>query len=263
MFHFFEKGGRIAPVVLAAGLYAGTLAAAPDAAATALYSSMASATLTITSVTNDTTPGDLSALTVEGGVDVTGCFCGPALFIEGNATGFATASGSPEFTLPDYEPVALGAGDSLTMSLSGGGSANSVGYTDTVLEALAGVLMSNDSATDSFTITFTLSYNIMATASIGDALVEDAVGEAGILAYSFSSEDEIVDAYAEADPLFGIFTGPFVDTITFTLALDPFAFDFVEVNLFAGGFAEALPEAGTLFVMIAGLAAFAGFRRRR
>jgi hypothetical protein len=263
MFGFLKKGDRIASVALAAGFCAGLLGLTVEARATALYTSTANASLTIVGVVNDTTPGDLTGLSIQGGVEIGSCFCGPALFVEGNATGFATPSGAPQFLPPDYDPVTLGIGDVLSMSLATGGSANPVGYTEAGLDGFAVIFFENTSSTDSYTVTLTLSYSLITAASIDDAVMEDAVGDASLLAYSFNDPSDIADEYSEADALFGIFTGPVVNSITFSLALGPNGFDIVEVDLLAGGFAEALPEAGTLFVMLAGLAALSGIRRRR
>ena len=123
----------IAPVVLSSG-----------AQATAMFSSFASVTVTLTGVANtdtlSTAPIDVEILA---GTASTDPFVGdtfPIIYTEGTGTASGSATGSPVLTPPDFDdPTVLGIGDSLTITATASGAADMAGYARLCRSLLRGV----------------------------------------------------------------------------------------------------------------------------
>ena len=173
---------------------------------------------------------------------------------------------SPELTPPDFDdPTVLGIGDSLTIALTAGGTADSIGYADAFNAAFGLMTIDNFSLTDTVEFSFELVVDIMADASVGDFLLEDALAFAGVDAYSvFSSALDFIE-FVEADALFGPPVSSFSNLatpLTFSLIIGPDDFDDIEIFVQVDGFAEAIPAPGGFVFILAGIALI-GVRQRR
>ena len=115
--------------------------------------------------------------------------------------------------------------------------------------------------TDEVAVSFLLDFSLSAEASVDDALLEDAIGDATVDVFSFGGEVDVAE-FIEADGLFGPFDTGFGDTFAFTMIIGADDFNDIELIVDAGGFAEAIPAPGGLAFLLVG-AALIGFRRRK
>lgn len=262
MFRFPNCVVRVVPLLFVLAIP--PVALPSGAQATAMFSSAATVTLTLTGVEN-ADPFSIAPLDVEilAGTAASDPFSGdtfPFTFSEGTGTTSGTSSGSPSLTPPDFDdPTILGVGDSLTITATAGGTADSVGYADVLSAAFGLVTIDNFSATDDVEVSFLLEFSLDADASVDDPLIEDALSDAGVGVFSLGGDVD-VDEFVEADGLFGPFSAGFGDTFAFSILV--FADDFDDIELFvdAGGFAEAIPAPGGLIFLLTGLLAIR-FRR--
>lgn len=236
----------IAPVILPSG-----------AQATAMFSSAATVTVTLTGIEN-TLPSSMAPLEVEvlAGTASTDPFVGdtfPFEFTEGTGTASGISTGFPGLTPPDFDdPTVLGIGDSLSMTATALGSADSAGYAE-VLSAVFGLItVDNFSTTDEVAVSFLIEFSLSADASVDDALLEDAIGDATVDVFSFDGDVD-VEELIEADGLFGPFDPSFADSFAFTMIVGAEDFNGIELIVDAGGFAEAIPAPGGLAFLLAGL----------
>lgn len=236
----------IAPVILPSG-----------AQATAMFSGAATVTVTLTGVANadpfSTTPIDVEILA---GTAATDPFSGdtfPEVFTEGTGTATASSTGSPVVSPPDFDdPTVLGIGDSLTMTASGSGAADSTGYSEVFAAVFGLITIDNFSLTDDVAVSFLLEFSLTADASVDDSLLEDAIGGAAAGAFSFGGDVDFVESI-EADGLFGPFDPTFADSFGFTMIVGADDSDGIDLFVDAGGFAEAVPAPGGLAFLLAGL----------
>ncbi|MGB0629742.1 MAG: hypothetical protein ACPGRZ_03530 [Alphaproteobacteria bacterium] len=232
-----------------------------------MFATSAKATLTVTGIENLTVPGDPVDVEILGGVfgsDPFGFPVFPDIYTEGEGTAGATSAVSPELTLPDFDdPTILDIGDSLSIDLTTSGSAAAPGdFAGALIGALGIVTIDNLSLTDDVAVSFLLDIMLDVTASLDDPLTEDAVGGAGVDAYSFGGDLDLIEE-VEADALFGIFDPPFTSSLAFTLTIG--ADDFYDIEIFVetGGFAEVLPAPGGMLMLLGGLVAIRWRRGRR
>lgn len=247
---------RVVPVIFALAI---TPAVLPSGAqATAMFSSAATVTVTLTGVENLTAPGGTLDVEILAGTASTDPFVGdtfPFEFTEGTGSASGISTGSPGLTPPDFDdPTVLGVGDSLSMTATALGTADSIGYAE-VLSAVFGLItVDNFSLTDEVAVSFLLEFSLSADASVDDALIEDAIGDATVDVFSFDGDVD-VEEFIEADGLFGPFDPSFADSFGFTLIVGADDFDGIELIVDAGGFAEAIPAPGGLAFLLAGLLA--------
>ena len=236
------------------------------AQATALFSSSATVSLTITGIENVTSPGGTIDIEILGGVAEAEPFSPPfppVVFTEGTGTGSATAVLSPLLTPPFFDdPTLLDIGDSLSITLTSSGSADSTGYAEAYAIATALMTIDNFSMTDDIEISFLLEISAAATASVDDAILEDAVGDSSIFFDTLTGSGPFVDEFIEADALFGPSGDSFDLSLEFMLVVG--ADDSEEVLIVAdvGGFAEAIPAPGAALFLLGGVIWFGTFRRR-
>lgn len=248
-----------APLV-AAPLAAVLLFAGADARAAAMFNASALVELQITNIVNQTNPGILTGLIIEGGAE--DCACDVPLILEGTGTGSTSLTVTPELTPPDYELHPLGLGDTVTFDLSASGAATPEGYADALREAAGGLFLINETA-DTFVIDFSLTYALTTSAALGNPLLEDAFAYADLFAGTFIGSVAL-EEFSEADALYDEFTGPVSDVYNFSLTLGPDGFDAIEVGVAVGGVAESLavPEASSAAALLAGLVGLGWVRRR-
>ena len=244
---------------------AAPLLLAGNAHATAMFSSSATVTLTITGIENVTTPGGALDIEILGGVAEAEPFgppFPPEIFTEGTGTGSTTVVLSPPLTPPFFDdPTVMGIGDGLSISLTSSGSADGTGYAELYALATGLITIGNFSFTDDVEVSFLLDISIAATASVDDAVLEDAIGDASAFVDTLSGLGPFIDEFIEADALFGPPGDTFDLSIGFSLIVG--ADDFDEVLVFAdvGGFAEAIPAPGAALFLLGGAIWF-GTRRR-
>lgn len=253
---------RVVPFVFALAIAPAMLPS--SAQATAMFSASATMTVTLTGIENLTVTGGAVDVEVLAGTASTDPFGGdtfPFEFTEGTGTASGISTGFPSLTPPDFDdPTVLGLGDSLSMTATALGTADSVGYAE-VLSAVFGLITAdNFSTTDEVEVSFLLTFAMSAEASVDDALIEDAIGDATVDVLSFDGEVDVAE-FIEADGLFGPFDTSFGDTFAFTMIVGAEDFNGVELIVDAGGFAEAIPAPGGLAFLLVG-AALIGFRRR-
>ncbi len=226
---------------------------APPALAAAIYLGRSTAELTITEITGGNTVGTACSV----------CTAGDAFFV-GNAS--ASSTGFANVNAAGGDPTNLAVGDGLSLKAEASGSASAIGSADSFFNAVASVALTN-SGPSTITVTFRLVWSLFADASIDAPVIEDALAFADIIVEIGSSPDLLVEEEVISDALFGPF-GPqsLSDDLTFTLTLAPNGSDFVDIALFAEGFADALaaiPEPGIVPLFALGLAGLGFFVRRR
>lgn len=262
MFRFPKCVVRVVPIVFA--LAVAPVALSSDAKATAMFSSSATVTLTLTGVENadpfSTAPIDVEILAGTASTDPFGGDTFPFEVSEGTGTTSAISTGSPALTPPDFDdPTVLGIGDSLTITASGSGTADPTGYAEIFSAAFGLITIDNFSTTDDVVVSFMLEFSLDAEASVDDPLMEDALSDATVGVFSLGGDVD-VDEFVEADGLFGPFDSAFGDLFGFSMIVFADDFDDIELIVDAGGFAEAIPAPGGLMLLVAGLLAIR-FRR--
>lgn len=263
MIRFPKCVTRKLPIVIA--IVAAPFLFAGGAHATAMFSSSATVTLTITGIENVTDPGGILDVEILGGVAEALPFGPPAppvIFTEGTGTASSTAVLSPPLTPPSFDdPTVLGIGDGLSISLTSSGSADTTGYADLIAVATGLLTIDNFSLTDDVEVSFLLSISVAATASVDDAILEDAIGDATVFVDTFSGFDPLVDEFIEADGLFGPPGDSFDLSLGFSLIVGADDSDGVLMVADVGGFAEALPSPGSVAFLVAGAVVIAVRRR--
>lgn len=262
MLRFPKCVARVAPIVFALAIAPVVLPS--GAQATAMFSSSATVTITLTGVENtdpfSTAPLDVEILADTASTDPFGVDTFPLTFTEGTGVASGISTGSPTVTPPDFDdPTLLGIGDSLTMTASGSGSADSIGYAEVFSAVFGLITVDNFSTTDDVAVSFLLEFSMAAEASVDDPLIEDALSDATVGVFSFGGDVD-VDEFIEADGLFGPFDAAFADSFGFTMIVGADDFDDIEFFVEASGFAEAIPAPGGLAFLLAGLLAIR-FRR--
>lgn len=246
-------------------IVASSLLFAGGAHATAMFSSSATVSLTVTGVDNVTTPGGTIDIEILGGVAEAEPFgppLPPEIYTEGTGTGSATAVLSPPLTPPFFgDPTVLGIGDGLSISLTGSGSADPSGYADVIAIATAFLTIDNFSLTEDVEVSFMLDISLAATASVDDPILEDALGDASIFFDAFSGTGPLVDEFIEADALFGPPGDSFDLSLSFSLIIGAEESDAILMVADVAGFAEAVPAPGSVIFLIAGTLVLAVRRR--
>jgi hypothetical protein len=219
--------------------------------ATATFDASAIATLTVTGIENQTSPGSLLALSVGGESQV---LAEEALF-DGNALASADSgagvTGAPPLLRLDHLAAAAGTADAP-------GTAEAFALTDGFLS------FENVSFTDTFLILLRLDYELNAAAAVGDVTTEDAFSSAFV---DVLSESSTIDFSSQvlADALLGPPLDADGGQLEFQLLVGPGESDTVFLSTFASGFAEAVPaavpEASTVSLLFAAFLAL-GWRRR-
>lgn len=253
---------RVVPFVFALFLAPAVLPS--GAQATAMFSGSASVTITLTGIENvdpfSTAPLDVEVLAGTASTDPFGGDTFPFVFTEGTGTASGVSTGSPAVTPPFFDdPTVLGVGDSLTMTASGEGTADSVGYAEVFSAAFGLITVDNFSVTDDVAVSFLLEISLSADASVDDPLLEDALSDASFGVFSFGGDVD-AEGFIEADGLFGPPDAAFTDLFGFTMIIGADDFDDIELFVDAGGFAEAISAPGGLVFLLAGLLAIR-FRR--
>lgn len=257
MLRFPKSVVRVVPFIFALAIAPAVLPS--GAQATAMFSSVASVTVTLTGVANtdtlSTAPVDVEVLA---GTASTDPFFGdtfPVVFTEGTGTASATSSGSPVLSPPDFDdPTLLGIGDSLTITATASGAADLAGYAEVFSAAFGRIAIDNYSVTDEVAVSFMLEFTLFAEASVDDLLMEDAVSGATVDVFSLSGGVD-VEEFVDADGLFGPFDTSFADSFAFTLIIGADGFEDIDLVVDAGGLAEAIPAPGGLVFLLAGLLA--------
>lgn len=262
MSRFPECVVRVVPFIFALAL--APFVAPSGAQATAMFSSSATVTLTLTGVENadpfSAAPIDVLILAGTASTDPFGGDTFPFEFSEGTGTTSATSAGSPALTPPDFDdPTVLGIGDSLTLTATGSGAADPTGYAEVFSAAFGLVTIDNFSTTDDVVVSFMLEFSLAADASVDDPLVEDALSDATVGVFSLGGDVD-VDEFVDADGLFGPLEAAFGDMFGFSMIVFADDFDDIELVVDAGGFAEAVPAPGGLVFLVVGLLAIR-FRR--
>ena len=182
--------------------------------AAAIYSALASTTLTITSISNLTAPGTTGGMQIEGEASI----FDSELFALGDAT--AVANG-------DVDPVpatTLGVGDSLDLlaipsgdagTAAGTGIASSFFFTEGL------VTLENTSDTDTYEVAFTYDYAAAVGASVTDPVNEIASALSELSLSVESAVDPLVEELLEVDTDFGLPGGVVVDSLQFVLSFAP------------------------------------------
>lgn len=230
-----------------------------------MFSGSSTVSLTITGIDNLTMPGGVMDIEILGGVAEAEPFSPPIppeTFTAGTGTASATTTLSPMLTPPFFDdPAILGVGDGLSISLASSGSADLTGYAEAFAIATGLLTIENFSLTDTVEVSFLLDISLDATASIDDAIVEDAIGDASVFVDTFSGIDPIADEYIEADGLFGPPGDTFDLSLAFSLIVGPDDGDEVLIVTDVSGFAEAVSVPGTVGLLIAGAVIIAVRRR--
>jgi hypothetical protein len=157
-----------------------------NAQAAANFSSYATVTYTIDSLSNLTNAGDFS------GLDIGGSF----VLAPNGVSQYITGTGSVTASAFDAEPTAITAavGSSYTRTFQLDGSASNNGFVFTNYLAYFDTAFSNLSATDSYNVGLTLSYTLSASATGDEALTDVVV--------NYSAEHYNAAFDMTADPTF-------------------------------------------------------------
>jgi hypothetical protein len=224
-----------------------------EAQAATTFSGSATASLTILDVRNLNTPGDSSGLLITGNALVSiedAFFSGTA---SASALGAATIVG---------DAFDMSIGDQLQQSAQVSGSADPGGTADAVVSTDGLIDIVNNSG-DLFEIDIELLVDLESTASAGNPLFEDAFASSSIEVLTLSGQFDYFQL-VEADPLLGILDPPVVDTLSFTLTLNSFSSDTVDVFVDSDGFANhVVPLPAAFWLLGSGLIGLIGVARRK
>ena len=221
--------------------------------ATAIFAGSAEATLTITSVTNLTTPGDLTGLVIKG----------TALVSSTNELpqGSAGTSVDGDAEVVGVTPSDLSVGDGLFQRSAVAGFADPVGLS--IAEHLTdGIInLKSSSATDTFEVAFLLAYSLTTSASADNPVVEFALAEAFLEVFRDNGPDVaslMLFANSDTDSS----PDSIVDEIAFAITLGPEDSDVITVHVDADGAAEGetIPEPHTSILLLLGLVLIAAAR---
>lgn len=233
-------------------LIAGLFSIAQSAQATSTFSPSSTVTITIDSITNNTTSGDFS------GLDIIGQFA--FAFESQPATGDGTATSTYSGAGIDSTVSLVSAGDSFSQSFSANGSASN-GDVNSHHEAYGDLAFTNNTS-DSFTIQYSINY-------ILDATVTSTSGPGNLATTSASLDyyNDLGDIYdsqlVSASSLLSL-SDNINSTASFTLNLGAFGADTFYADVILDGFAQAspvpVPAAG--WFMLSGLAFLRNFRTK-
>jgi len=223
------------------------------AQATSTFSANSFVTITVDSITNTTHAGDHSELDIYGLFEIADADSAPGFGqdVTGDGNSFYTYVGGEidSYTSP------VNAGDSFSQAFSSVGGVNN-GYVDAYYQAFGGLEFVNNSS-DSFTIEYSLSYNLNAFVA-GDFATNT-------VALEYFNDWGDIDGYEEAaaSTPFDVF-GQNFGTKNFVLDLGEFESDIFYADVSITGYAEAvapvpLPAAGWL--MLSGLVFLRNFRK--
>lgn len=178
----------------------------------------------------------------------------------GSSSATATGSTSPTVDplIPDL-PVPLGVGDVISNSADADATADPNGFADALTLTDMVIAVENLSVDDEYEILFDLSYEVSASASVTDAVMEFAFADASVdILDVLGDVDEIF--FATADSEFGPPADSDTATLSFSLLLFPGDSNTLTMLVDAEAFAAAVPEPGTVALLFLGLLGL-GFAR--
>ena len=225
--------------------------------ATSTFSANSFVTITVDSITNTTNTGNHSGLDIYGLFEMADAMSAPGVGhdVTGDGNSYYTFSGGES----DSYMAPINAGDSFSQAFSLIGGVNN-GYVDAYYQAFGGLEFVNNSS-DSFTIEYSLSYNLNAFVA-GDFATST-------VALEYFNDLGDIDGYEEAaaSTPFDVI-GQNFSTKSFSLDLGAFELDMFYADVSINGYAEALapvpapvpvPAAGWL--MLSGLVFLRNFRK--
>ncbi len=215
------------------------------AMAVVTYSSNSTLTLTIDSISNDTTPGNLQDLLISGDYHFSAFDSGD--YRTGDAQSASTYTGSEI----DSTVLPVVPGSNLQQFFSASGSATD-GFVDSFYQAFGSLAFENISATDSYTIQTTLSYDLQAAISgeyASNSVSLSTFDDLGSLAFDNFLEASADTYFQNNDHL--------VDSITYSFTLNPLQSNALYSDVAIAASIEAVPAAVPLpaagWLMLSGL----------
>ncbi len=230
-----------------------SLSSIQTAQATSTYNATSNITITIDSITNHSNPGNNSELDVFGIFEIADDSMAPG--VGQITTGDGTSSYSFNGEELDSFSTPITAGDNFSQLFSSAGSASN-GSVDAYYQAFGGLGFGNSSS-DSFTIEYSLNYNLTA----------EALGNFATTTVTLEYFNDLgdIDGYEEAfAQALTSATEQNQSSTSFILNLDAFEEDYFYADVSITGYAEAVapvpvPAAGWL--MLSGLIFLRKFRK--
>lgn len=230
-----------------------------SAQATSIFSANSTVTVTIDSITNNTHAGDHSELDIYGLFEIADAISAPGFGqdVSGDGNSYYSHIGGEI----DSYAAAINAGDSFSQMFSSVGGVND-GYVDAYYQAFGGLEFVNNS-NDSFTIEYSLSYNLNAFVA-GDFATNT-------VALEYFNDLGDIDGYEEAvaETSLNILNTQNMNSESFVLDLGAFESDMFYADVSINGYAEVtvagepapvpVPAAGWL--MLSGLVFLRNFRK--
>lgn len=198
----------------------------------------------------ESTGNDVSGLTINGSD-----FLNTDELAEGNAV---IDNGGTLFYLED--PLGLGVGFDISLNTYAEAAAQATGFAELGSLAFGFVDLANDSVSDSYTVSYGLSYTLDSAASTGFGLSDAftvaslSLGQDGIQLFNSSTF---------ADALIGPATDSDTGTFLFSVSLAPGESASLTLRANSFGVVEAVPVPAALPLLGSGLVALFGLARRR
>ncbi len=222
--------------------------ASQNAQASTTFSSYATVTYTINSLTNAANPGNFSGLGITGSFDLLPDQDISTITGEGLVTSHLAGAGSTTLT--------PGVDSSYSRTFQLDGIANNGGLVEANYLAGFGLAFKNASATDSYTVGLTLSYEISANAS-GDNAFTDVT-----LNYFNEDGDLALPDYIQASTaVFG--TAFLQNSRPFSFTLAPEGFETLSVDAGITGTASAVPVPSAIWLFASALLAIPGIKKSK